>query len=178
MSQGQERGPPSTEVRCLEADDTIELALTAEDTLALSQAAEEGKAVAILGESAFRTTSTHLSEQYVRCGRWSSVLAASLFGMVIGVALGVVADRIPMVSIKTPPEPTRLSESQEPPVRFGNPFDTSEVFEFPPGTTIEEARQAVAAILLRRATERQGTEAEESSQATLGAAARAPIARN
>jgi hypothetical protein len=41
------------------------------------------------------------------------------------------------------------------PVRFVNPFDKGEVFEFPPGTTRDEARDAVAEILRARATERQ-----------------------
>jgi hypothetical protein len=44
---------------------------------------------------------------------------------------------------------------ENPPVAFANPFDRSEVFEFPPGTTRVEARDAVAQILLARARERQ-----------------------
>jgi hypothetical protein len=40
------------------------------------------------------------------------------------------------------------------PVRFKNPFDASEVFEFPPGTSTAEARRTVAAILLQRGRER------------------------
>jgi hypothetical protein len=41
------------------------------------------------------------------------------------------------------------------PVRFPNPFDESEVFEFPAGTTEQEARDAIAGFLLERATKRQ-----------------------
>lgn len=41
------------------------------------------------------------------------------------------------------------------PVRFANPFDANEVFEFAPGTTDDEARDAVAQILVKRAMERQ-----------------------
>jgi hypothetical protein len=40
------------------------------------------------------------------------------------------------------------------PVKFSNPFDESEVFEFPAGTTETEARDAVATMLLQRAQER------------------------
>jgi hypothetical protein len=40
------------------------------------------------------------------------------------------------------------------PVRFSNPFDPREVFEFPPGTSRAEARDAVAEILKARALER------------------------
>jgi hypothetical protein len=35
-----------------------------------------------------------------------------------------------------------------------NPFDRSEVFEFPPGTSLEDARQSVAELLLQRARTR------------------------
>ena len=41
------------------------------------------------------------------------------------------------------------------PVKFSNPFDRSEIFEFPPGTTRQEARDAVAQILIDRASERR-----------------------
>jgi hypothetical protein len=40
------------------------------------------------------------------------------------------------------------------PVRFANPFDSSEVFEFPPGTSYVEARDRVARVLIARARER------------------------
>jgi hypothetical protein len=40
-------------------------------------------------------------------------------------------------------------------VRFANPFDASEVFEFPAGTTEAEAREAVAGFLVERAKTRQ-----------------------
>lgn len=40
-------------------------------------------------------------------------------------------------------------------VRFVNPFDHTEVFEFPPGTSKAEAREKVADLLLKRARERQ-----------------------
>ena len=40
------------------------------------------------------------------------------------------------------------------PVLFNNPFDPTEVFEFPPGTGEAEARDAVAQMLLARARDR------------------------
>jgi len=40
------------------------------------------------------------------------------------------------------------------PARFANPFDASEVFEFPAGTTEDDARESVAEILFERARER------------------------
>ena len=55
-----------------------------------------------------------------------------------------------------PPPPVIQQQTTAPvPVRFTNPFDNSEVFEFPPGTSPAEARDAVAALLMKRAQERQ-----------------------
>ncbi len=41
------------------------------------------------------------------------------------------------------------------PVRIQNPFDKREVFEFPAGTSKQAAHDAVAEMLLRRASERR-----------------------
>jgi hypothetical protein len=54
-----------------------------------------------------------------------------------------------------PPPPALIEDAAARPVRFRNPFDSNEVFEFPPGTPYTEARDAVAAKLLKRAQERQ-----------------------
>jgi hypothetical protein len=51
------------------------------------------------------------------------------------------------IPAEAPPEPAV--------VRVKNPFDAGEVFEFPPGTSKEEARDRVADILMKRAMERQ-----------------------
>lgn len=40
------------------------------------------------------------------------------------------------------------------PVRFPNPFDASEIFELPPGTSDTEARRSIANLLLERAHDR------------------------
>jgi hypothetical protein len=53
-----------------------------------------------------------------------------------------------------PVEPTVVLPSL-PPVRIRNAFDESEVFEFPAGTSDEDARKSVADILRRRALGRQ-----------------------
>ena len=44
---------------------------------------------------------------------------------------------------------------QPEPVTFTNPFDASEVFQFPSGTSETEARHSVAELLLQRARERK-----------------------
>jgi hypothetical protein len=50
--------------------------------------------------------------------------------------------------------PDASDPSAPAPVRIKNPFDHSEVFEFPAGTSSEAAHQSVADILLQRAHER------------------------
>jgi len=50
------------------------------------------------------------------------------------------------------------AQQPPPPVRFVNPFDRSEVFEFPAGTSRTEARDAVAGILENRARARLGNQ--------------------
>lgn len=47
------------------------------------------------------------------------------------------------------------AEPQGAPVRIKNAFDATEVFEFPPGTTESEAREALAELLLSRARDRR-----------------------
>lgn len=53
------------------------------------------------------------------------------------------------------PTPTEPAAAQNSPTRFINPFDASEAFEFPPGTTEDTARASVAEALLQRARERR-----------------------
>ena len=61
------------------------------------------------------------------------------------------------------PAPARPAESAPPPaapdeavqVQVTNPFDKTEVFDFPPGTSETAAQLAVARILMQRAQERQ-----------------------
>jgi hypothetical protein len=56
-------------------------------------------------------------------------------------------DRLSNPASETAPPP-------DSPTRFTNPFDASETFEFPPGTTVDDARNSVAEILFERARER------------------------
>ena len=61
------------------------------------------------------------------------------------------------------------------PVRFKNPFDRSEVFEFPPGTSLAEARQAVAELLTERARDRHVKFVERKHGALRKAAVRGEV---
>jgi hypothetical protein len=58
---------------------------------------------------------------------------------------------VPAVTAKVPVQPP----PETVPVRFTNPFDTTEVFEFPAGTSEDDARQQIADLLLQRARDRQ-----------------------
>ena len=61
---------------------------------------------------------------------------------------------LPVLAIAAPPSSPEPAAS---PVKFANPFDRAEVFEFPAGTSRAEARQKVAELLLKRAQERHPT---------------------
>ena len=78
--------------------------------------------------------------------------------VVLGGVAHLAAKQTPapqtVVQKSAPPPPPAPIEPPAPagePVRLKNPFDRSEVFEFPPGTTHAEARDAVAKLLLERA---------------------------
>jgi hypothetical protein len=54
-----------------------------------------------------------------------------------------------------PPPPVQVAESPPPePVVLVNPFDKTEKFTFPPGTSKADARDQMATLLLQRAVER------------------------
>lgn len=54
-------------------------------------------------------------------------------------------------------ETPRAALRDQVPVKFVNPFDTTEIFEFPPGTSETDVRDAVAELLLHRARDRQAS---------------------
>lgn len=53
-----------------------------------------------------------------------------------------------------PPPPVQAAEPPPEPVVLVNPFDKTEKFTFPPGTSQADARDQMAALLLQRAVER------------------------
>lgn len=99
--------------------------------------------------------------------RWPFAALLVGAGLVLIFALGVVfkysfTDREPAVSLRTHARErpqsgsdAAIAATEAAPVRFANPFDKAEVFEFPAGTTQDEARDAVADTLKARATERR-----------------------
>ena len=58
-------------------------------------------------------------------------------------------------STEPPNPPLTPSELQIQSVKYPNPFDSDEIFEFDPGTSKEDARAAVVEILKERALRRQ-----------------------
>ena len=100
------------------------------------------------------------------------------------IATSVVPSPPAPVIVARPPSPPPPAPSAEPaePVRFVNPFDRKEVFEFPAGTSKADARNAVAELLYERAQERResgngivsGLSVRHPTNAT---AAAAPVAK-
>lgn len=90
-----------------------------------------------------------------------TVSLAAAIGIVGAAYVLIVPDgaKQPAASEQTisPVHSTPQHAVAQPPVRFANPFDTREVFEFPPGTSETQAREAVAALLMERAIARQKT---------------------
>jgi len=83
----------------------------------------------------------------------------------------------PTTVVTAPPISSPSPPATEP-MRFKNPFDRSEVFEFPPGTTPAAARQAVAELLMERARDRHVKFVERKHGALRKAAVRAELAQN
>jgi hypothetical protein len=99
------------------------------------------------------------------------------------VAASVVSSPpAPVIVAPPPPPPPVPSAEPAEPVRFVNPFDRKEVFEFPAGTSKADARDAVAELLYERAQERRdsargivsGLSVRHPTNAT---AAAAPVAK-
>ena len=73
------------------------------------------------------------------------------------------------------PDPAATAYTGQP-VRVKNPFDHSEVFEFPAGTSLKEARQSMSQILMQRAQDR-GVPAFHATRADRHTVARSKPAR-
>ena len=145
-------------------DDTIELMLSPEQMRVLSSAATTD----VAGPAA--PAQPPPSQDVATQPRpWPAGGVAAIVGVTVVfgtlVALGAIAQRTsershlaaavptPTPVAATPVAPQPAAAPGEP-VRYKNPFDHSEVFEFPPGTSPTEARQAVAELLMERARDR------------------------
>jgi hypothetical protein len=154
----------------------LEVELSPQELLALSQPRSPGKRRAIpeigsdvqLRVAAERST---VPDKVPSIARRSPVFASSAIGasiIVAAVIAAFIADQGPRTEpmntaakAVAPPvtalaTPAAISEPVPSPVRFRNPFDRTEIFEFPAGTSPAEARDKVADLLMKRAQERQG----------------------
>src|SRR5947209_4107220 len=146
-----------------ECDDTIDLELSAEQMLALS------RADAALPSDSLAAPSVQKSVFNVPEGLRAAWRAVILPVAAISALSGAVAylgtipaqpdhaggNAIVGSATAETAETTAPPSADNEPVRFTNPFDATEVFQFPSGTSDAEARQAVADLLLQRAHDRQ-----------------------
>jgi hypothetical protein len=142
-------------------DDTLELQFTATDLIAVSKDVPEAPSGLHRAEDALRP------KRVLHVSRVAAfVFAAAVAGVSSGITylaatrpqpIRVAENDISVPLVAPTPEPANQSEA---PVQFVNPFDGTEVFEFPPGTSESGAREAVAELLLKRAHERMATVAE------------------
>jgi hypothetical protein len=150
------------------SDETIELDLTGEEELALSRAAEAARATARPDESAPVLSVPEYNCTFRPTARIDFVCNVIFAMAVPGIAVALlwpVPDRHPPAPAPVPAfasaaplaqvAPAGPAEPQGASVRIKNAFDATEVFEFPPGTTGSESREAVAKLLLRRASDRR-----------------------
>ncbi|HEY6925841.1 MAG TPA: hypothetical protein VI653_20340 [Steroidobacteraceae bacterium] len=192
-------------------EDTIEMMLTPADVRLLTQAAEEQQWAedaespshppttdSILPSMPSQPTLTHNPASLAR-----GALAGAAGALLIVVAIASLsAARLTTETKPNPPPGTSklvaatavvpaaapatavappLVVTAAQPLRFKNPFDKSEVFEFPAGTTLEEARASVADLLRQRALDRHirpGNRAVSRGATARRSAKQADIAQN
>jgi hypothetical protein len=116
------------------------LRLPATLLFASSAAAGTGANLVISAVAALAASIAHIRAGRVNWRLFAWMAPPSIVGGVIGVIIGIF-----YAATQGGPAPTGE------PVLFKNPFDRTEVFEFPPGTTQAEARDAVAKALMERA---------------------------
>ncbi len=146
---------------------TIEVELGAEELRALTQPVAQVHARVPVRRSASDSNAGGSLDQGARVGLLLCASAAAVF-LAVGsarVAKQHAPAAAPVVARGGGAIERRAAASPvtAPPVRFRNPFDKSEVFEFPAGTTRAEARAAVAQLLRQRARERLALLAEKPS---------------
>jgi hypothetical protein len=142
-----------------ECEDTLELELSAEQMLALSRADTAIQSNPLPVENSLPNVPK--DERRVRT---AVVLGLSAAAVSLGSIAYLATSRAQPVPVRAntvarsaAPETPALPSANNAPVLFPNPFDATEVFEFPPGTSKSEARHAVADLLLKRARDRQNS---------------------
>ena len=100
----------------------------------------------------------------LRTGGVGTLVRVLLYiGLLVGITyVRQIGEEPIQVAQKVAPNPARVGEERAPTapsadseaMLIKNPFDRTEAFEFPPGTSKTEARQAVAKLLMERAHDR------------------------
>jgi len=135
-------------------DDTIEIELTAEELQALYIAASVEHVADYRHDEPVAGP-----KRVMRPPRWSAALAAAAIAAISsGITYFATDKQQPVRVIETRVHERLAAAAPEPtpsaPVTFVNPFDPNEIFEFAPGVSQDQARAAVAEILMSRARER------------------------
>ena len=89
-----------------------------------------------------------------RSGEVAIALALTVAAVAAGSALYGELRPAEPVRVVQPEWVAMQTEPVGEPVRVANPFDASEIFEFPAGTSEADAREAVAGFLIERASNR------------------------
>jgi len=153
------------------SDDTVEIQLTPEELLGLTEAAESAQ---LLQAAATRSplvdapAPLHLASRTIGPDMRSGAFAIITFAVFVWWSVDhVFGQQAPPVARPAPApvmaaggagvnisQPQPPGTSADPVVKVRNPFDATEVFEFPAGTSRAESRQKVAQLLLQRARDR------------------------
>jgi hypothetical protein len=159
----------------------IEIELTPEQTEVLVQAAAgrqgapeleplqetialESDAAPIPTSQGKSIGSNEKSRKPPRAGAVGPLVRVLLYiGLLVGIAyVRQIGEEPIQVAQTVDPKPARVGEERAPTapsadsdaMLIKNPFDRTEAFEFPPGTSKAEAREAVAKLLMERAHDR------------------------
>ena len=160
--------------------DTLELELTPDEMLTLTRAAAlQERPASSIGLPPSASLSTPPANEGFRAPdaaadpkgfprgfsmRMAAALGLAVAMLLVGAWTTYFASHRPipttavMAEVHVPaaePSPLLPAPAERLPVRFTNPFDASEVFEFPPDTSVTEAHDAVADLLLQRARDRR-----------------------
>jgi hypothetical protein len=164
-----------------EDDDTIELVLGPVELQLLSEAAaqEQGTgtptsqtpAAEVQCRESLKPASTRVAAKTNRGFVWLVSIAAAAAVLLGGMGDSAATLRQRAATVHSEPPSfgsgSRLAAiartDDAAPVRFANPFDSTEMFEFPTGTRQKDAHAAVADLLTNRARERQGALARRPS---------------
>ncbi len=167
------RGPKEMNVEAEEPDAEVEL--SAQDLRELSEGRDNNEhercvpeGCAVAQANATTTTAAPSASEALATALRLPLSGLSITLVSLFAALGTLYVLMPLanegaqpvaqnVMAQAPQVERRDSEpkTKGEPVRFSNPFDAHEVFEFAAGTSEDEAREAVAKLLMDRARERQ-----------------------